>query len=576
MPEPQPIIHFIAPRTEVEIRLPDGRVLSGPRGTSIGDFLQPIMPEYEAAPIVGAIVNNELRELTYPIRIESTIQPVTMEDEDGMRIYRRTLTLILEAAFEDLFPTARLTIDHSVAAGGYFCQVSDHPTLSADELERLKTAMFEIVVRDVPLLREKTPLKDAIEHFRNKGHTDKVRLLGHRKKDFLILYRLDKHCDYHHGYMLPSAGYVKWFDLELVEGGFTLRFPRRGSPKEISPVSEFPKMLAAFRRYGELLTTLGIESTGALNDAILAGRDQEIVLVAEARHEQRIAEVAALIAERREQIHVILIAGPSSSGKTTSSKRLSVQLLAHGISPFPLEMDNYFVERERTPLDEEGKFDFESINALDREQLGNDLKRLVAGERVHLPRFNFRAGRQEPGEVVQLQPGQIIIMEGIHGLHPELLPNLPAENTFRIYISALTQLNLDRYNRVSTTDTRLLRRIVRDARERGYSAQETIQRWESVTRGEKRNIFPYQENADIIFNSALVYELSILRPFAEPLLRQVPFGTHEYIEAKRLLALLEWFVPMQREFVPNNSILCEFIGGSILKDFKIWGQAPSH
>ncbi len=567
-----PTIHFTTPRSEVEIHLPDERVLSGPRGASVGEFLQPIANEFDAAPIVGAIVNYELRELTYPIRIESTVQPVTMEDEDGMRIYRRTLTLILEAAFEELFPHARLAIDHSVAAGGYFCQVSDHTVLSIEELARLKTTMQEMVARDEPLVRERTPLENAIEYFQTKGHTDKVRLLAHRKKDFLILYRLGKHCDYHHGYMLPSTGYVKWFDLELVEGGFTLRFPRRGSPKEISPVGDFPKMLAAFRQYGELLATLGIESAGALNDAILARRFQEIVLVAEARHEQRIAEIAALIAERHDQIHVILIAGPSSSGKTTSSKRLSVQLLAHGISPFPLEMDNYFVPREKTPLDEQGNYDFESIRALDREQLENDLQRLIAGERVQLPRFNFHMGRQEPGESVQLQPGQIVIMEGIHGLHPELLPHLPAENTFRIYISALTQLNLDRYNRVSTTDTRMLRRIVRDARERGYTAQETIQRWDSVTRGEKRNIFPYQENADIIFNSALVYELSVLRPFAEPLLRQVPFGTHEYIEAKRLLALLEWFVPMDREIVPNNSLLCEFIGGSILKDFKVWGH----
>ncbi len=575
MPENTSPVHFISPRSEVEIRLPDERVLSGPRGTFVGEFLQPIVEEYAAAPIVGAIVNNELRELTYPIRIESTVQPVTMEDEDGMRIYRRTLTLILEAAFEDLFPTARLTIDHSVAAGGYFCQVSDHATLITEDLARLKTAMQDIVAKDIPLIREKTPLQDAILHFQNKGHTDKVRLLAHRKKDFLILYRLGKHCDYHHGYMLPSAGYVKWFDLELVEGGFTLRFPRRGSPKAISPMAEFPKMLAAFRRYGDLLSTLGIESAGALNDAVLGGRFQEVVLVAEARHEQHIAEVAALIAKRREQIHVILIAGPSSSGKTTSSKRLSVQLLAHGISPFPMEMDNYFVERAKTPLDEAGHYDFESIHALDREQLGHDLQRLIAGERVQLPKFNFRAGHQEPGEVVQLQPGQIVIMEGIHGLHPDLLP-LPAEHTFRIYISALTQLNLDRYNRVSTTDTRMLRRIVRDARERGYTAQDTIGRWDSVTRGEKRNIFPYQENADIIFNSALVYELSVLRPFAEPLLRQVPFGTHEFIEAKRLLALLEWFVPMNREIVPNNSILCEFIGGSVLKDFKVWGTSSSH
>jgi uridine kinase len=569
-PSPSPI-SFVSLRPEVEIQLPDGRVLSGPRDTCAGEFLHLLKDEYPDTPIVGAIVNYELRELTYPIRIESLVQPVTMADEDGMRIYRRTLTLILEAAFEDLFPNARLTIDHSVAAGGYFCQVSEHPALTAEELAALKAAMWDIVAQDLPLIREKVPLQDAIHHFETKGHTDKVRLLAHRKKDFLILYRLGKHCDYHHGYMLPTSGYVQWFDLDPVDEGFTLRFPRRAAPKVVSAPSKFPKMLSSFRRYGELLATLGIESVGNLNDAILANRIQEIVLVAEARHEQRLAEIARRIAARRDKIHVILIAGPSSSGKTTSSKRLSVQLLAQGISPYPLEMDNYFVSRERTPLDERGHFDFESIHALDREQLANDLKRLVAGERVQLPRFNFRLGHQETGDIVQLHPGQIIIMEGIHGLHPELLPNLPAEQTFRIYISALTQLNLDRYNRVSTTDTRLLRRIVRDARERGYTAQDTIKRWDSVTRGEKRNIFPYQENADIIFNSALVYELSVIRPFAEPLLRQVPFGTHEYIEAKRLLALLEWFVPTNREYVPNNSILGEFIGGSILKDFKVWG-----
>ncbi|HNB53503.1 MAG TPA: nucleoside kinase, partial [Anaerolineales bacterium] len=517
---PSSPITFVSLPANVHIQLPDERVLSGPRGTCVGDFLQLIKDEYTDTPIVGAIVNNELRELTYPILIESLVQPLTMADEDGMRMYRRTLTLILEAAFEDLFPTARLTIDHSVAAGGYFCQVSDHAPLTADELDALKTAIWDIIRQDLPLIREKIPLQDAIHHFETKGHTDKVRLLAHRKKDYLILYRLGKHCDYHHGYMLPSSGYVQWFDMDLVEGGFTLRFPRRSTPKAVAPPSEFPKMLASFRRYGELLASLGIESVGNLNDAILANRIQEIVLVAEARHEQRLAEIASLIAERRDQIHVILIAGPSSSGKTTSSKRLSVQLLANGISPYPLEMDNYFVEREKTPRDENGNFDFECINALDRERLADDLKRLVAGERVQLPRFNFRAGRPEPGDTIQLQPGQIIIMEGIHGLHPDLLPSLPAENAFRIYISALTQLNLDRYNRVSTTDTRLLRRIVRDARERGYTAFDTIQRWDSVTRGEKRNIFPYQENADIIFNSALVYELSILRPFAEPLLRQ--------------------------------------------------------
>lgn len=395
-------ISFVPLPANVHIQLPDQRVLTGPRGTCVGDFLKLIQDEYADNAIVGAIVNNELRELTYCIHIESLVQPLTMADEDGMRMYRRTLTLILEAAFEDLFPTARLTIDHSVAAGGYFCQVSDHPPLTAEELDTLKAAMWDIIRQDIPLIREKVPLQDAIHHFESKGHTDKVRLLAHRKKDYLILYRLGKHCDYHHGYMLPSSGYVQWFDLDLVEGDFTLRFPRRADPQEVSAPSKYPKMLSSFRRYGELLTALGIESVGVLNDAILANRIQEIVLVAEARHEQRLAEIASLIAARRDEIHVILIAGPSSSGKTTSSKRLSVQLLAHGISPYPLEMDNYFVSREETPRDEQGNFDFESLYALNRAQLADDLKRLVAGERVQLPRFNFVLGQQEPGDIVQL------------------------------------------------------------------------------------------------------------------------------------------------------------------------------
>ena len=282
------------------------------------------------------------------------------------------------------------------------------------------------------------------------------------------------------------------------------------------------------------------------------------------------AEIAGQITERRDLLRIILISGPSSSGKTTFSKRLSVQLLSHGISPFPVEMDNFFVDREHTPRDEEGKFDFEALEALDIAQLDKALRRLVAGEEVQLPRYNFKAGRQETGDLVHLDPGQLIILEGIHGLNPNLLPNFPTEQTFRIYVSCLTQLNLDYHNRISTTDTRLIRRIVRDARERGYTARDTISRWESVRNGEKRNIFPYQENADVMFNSALAYELSALKPIAEPLLRQVPYGCAEYIESKRLLAFLEWFLPIEGDLIPDNSILREFTGGSILKEFKIW------
>ncbi len=299
-------------------------------------------------------------------------------------------------------------------------------------------------------------------------------------------------------------------------------------------------------------------------------RGNEVILVSEALHEQHVTDLARQVADRKDEIRVVLIAGPSSSGKTTFSKRLAVQMLAYGIAPFPLAMDNYFIDRELTPLNEEGQPDFESIRALDRERLDRDLRHLIAGESVLLPHYNFRSGKSEQGDLVELRSGEIVIMEGINGLNPELFPHLPATQTFRIYVSALTQLNLDRHNRISTTDTRLIRRIVRDARERGYSAQQTIQRWESVRRGEKRYIFPYQENADVMFNSALVYELSVLKPFAEPLLRQVQVGSPEYIEAKRLLALLEWFLPLDSDLIPDNSILREFIGGSILQEFTLW------
>jgi uridine kinase len=330
-------------------------------------------------------------------------------------------------------------------------------------------------------------------------------------------------------------------------------------------------LLAAFLQYGEWLNKLGIENVSALNDAIQAGRSDQVILVSEALHEQYLAEIARRFAQQPET-SIILIAGPSSSGKTTTSRRLAVQLLALGISPFPMELDNYFLSRDQTPLDEEGNPDFEAIEALDLPLLAEDLQKLVRGEKVQLPRYNFRSGLSEAGEEVQLMHGEPIILEGIHGLNPQLIPESLSAKAFRIYVSALTQLNLDRHNRVSTTDTRLVRRIVRDARERGYSAAQTISRWESVRRGEKRHIFPFQENADVMFNSALAYELAALKPFAEPLLRQVPYGTPEYIEAKRLLAFLEWFLPLDVAFVPGTSIVREFLGGSILKNFTIWKE----
>lgn len=560
---------FVDPRQSVEIHLPDERVISGPRNAPLGNFLN-LLETKNSPPIVGGIVNGELRELTYPIKMDAVVQPITMADTDGGRIYRRSLIFLLEVAFHDLFPDASLTVDHSVAFGGYYCQVSDHDPLSPRELKQIEDRMRALVKADLPFERQIVPLDQAIAYFKEQGEDDKVRLLSNRTKNYLTLYQLADRCDYHHGYLVPSTRYLKWFELNPTEDGFTLRFPRRYTPTKIQPLPKYPKLLAAFRQYSDWLNRLGISSVGALNEAITQKRINELILVSEALHEQQIAEIAAQIAARRDNVRVILIAGPSSSGKTTFSKRLTVQLLARGISPYPVELDNYFVDRELTPRDEKGNPDFESINTLNRARLSHDLKHLIAGETVQLPRFDFISGKSLPGSEIQLQPEQILILEGIHGLNPALIKDIAESTTYRIYVSALTQLNLDRHNRISTTDTRLLRRIVRDSRQRGYTAWQTIQRWESVQSGEKKYIFPYQENADIMFNSALVYELSALKPLVEPLLRQVPYGTMEYVEAKRLLAFLEWFIPIGSQVIPDNSILREFLGDSIMENIGIW------
>jgi uridine kinase len=562
-------ISIISPRSSVEIHLPDGRVLSGPRGSKIGEFLGTLDLE---AQVVGAIVNGDLRELTYPIAIESRVIPVTMSDPDGARIYRRSLTFLLEMAFNELFPEAVLYVDHSVASGGYYCQITERAPLSESEIEALKVHMQELVNADLPFERREIPIKEAIEYFRSRGYEDKVRLLSYRRKSYLTLYILGDRMDYHHGYMVPSTGYLKWFDLVYTEGGFTLRYPRRHKPNELLPMPEYPKLLGTFLQYGDWLAKLGIENVGALNNAIQSGRSDQVVLVSEAFHENNLARIANQVVDQLERSRIILIAGPSSAGKTTTSRRLTVQLLALGVSPFPLELDNYFLDRDKTPLGSDGKPDFESIDALDLPLLADNLQRLTRGEEVQLPRYNFKTGLREDGELIRLRNGQPLILEGIHGMDPRLIPANLSGESFRIYVSALTQLNLDRHNRVSTTDTRLVRRIVRDARERGYTAAQTIERWESVRRGEKRHIFPFQENANVMFNSALAYELAALKPYAEPLLRQVPHGTPEYIEAKRLLAFLEWFLPLDISFVPGTSIVREFLGGSILKNFTIWKE----
>jgi uridine kinase len=563
--DPQaPDIHPAEPRDTAQVWFDDGRVFEGPVGTPLEAFINVAGSDPEA-PTVAALIDNELRELTY--RVEVT--PITMASSDGFRIYRRSLAFLLVTAVHELYPGVTVYVDHSLTFGGYFCQVQGREDFSAEELALIEARMHEIVAENEPILKTRVPLSDAVALFEARGDDDKVGLLSRRRKSYLTLYKLRGFRDYFHGYMVPSTGYLSVFSLHPYPPGFILRFPRTNPPMQLQPIVEYPKLVSVFREYGEWMALMGIHDVGCLNEVIASERVREVVLVAEALHEQRVARIAEEIASRQGQVRLVLIAGPSSSGKTTFSKRLSIQLLANGLRPFSLEMDNYFVDREKTPRDEQGQYDYESLGALDVPLFNRDLLRLQNGEEVTLPRYNFRTGLREIGDKVRLQPDHVILVEGIHGLNPNLVPDIPPEISYRVYVSALTQLNIDKHNRVPTTDTRMIRRIVRDAAYRGYSAQETISRWGSVRRGEKRWIFPFQEHADVMFNSALLYELAVLKPFATPLLLQVKLGSTEHVEAKRLMAFLEWFEPLAPDLVPDNSILREFVGGSILSDFHV-------
>ncbi len=560
------------PRPLIQARFPDGRLLEGPPGTPLAEFVRAAAPDGHA---IAALLNGKLRELTAPLTIDSEVSAVTTTSTDGVRIYRRGLVFLLVTAAAEVFPEVEVYVEHSAAtSGAYYCAAHGRDPFTPDELKLIEARMREIVERDEPFIKTQVPLTNAIELFKARGEDDKVRLLSHRKKDSLVLYRLRNYADYHQGYMPPSAGYLKHFALHAFPPGFMLQFPHQSRPDELDAIAPYPKLFAVFEEAGNWLDRLGLRDVGALNDAIVAGRLPEISLVAEALHSARIARIAADIAAQRDRIRVVLIAGPSASGKTTFSKRLAVQLLANGLRPFPIGLDDYFLDRARTPRDASGQLDYESLLALNVARFNENLLALMAGQTVQLPHYNFLTGQGEPGHTVTLGPETVIIIEGIHGLNPALVPDLPAERLYRVYISALTQLNLDRHNRVSTTDGRLIRRLVRDAATRGYSARDTLRRWDSVMRGEKQNIFPFQENSDAIFNSALAHELAVLRPLAEPLLLSVRPDTPEYVEANRLLSFLHWFRPAPADHVPTNSILREFISPPTLFDQWDWTHLP--
>jgi uridine kinase len=567
-----PEVRPAKPRRTAQIRLPDGRIYQASVGTQLESYFKAIDFDLPAA-IVAAHINGELRELTYHIMSDSDVRPITLADSDGMRIYVRSLTFLMITVMEEIFPDADITVDYGLNFGGLYCVVAGRPSFTADELKRIEDRMREMVDADMPIGKARIPVEEALCHFEAEGYTDKANLLKTRKKGYLTLYMLGNARDYFHGYMVPSTGYLKQFALRPYGPGFVLQYPRREMPTVIQEPREYPRLVAVFNEYGDWMRVMRVSNVGELNSAYEAGRMQEVILVSEALHEQRIARIASEIAQRQPEVRTVFIAGPSSSGKTTFSKRLSIQLLANGIHPVPLGLDDFLVNREDSPRDENGDYDFESLHVLDLPLFNSTLNKLIQGQEVMLPHFNFITGKREDAGTIRIGRDEVIIIEGIHGMNPELVRDIPAECVYRVYLSALTQLNVDRHNRVPTTDTRLIRRIVRDATQRGYSATETLGRWESVRRGEKRWIFPHQEHADVMFNSALVYELAVLKPFAEPLLLQVKPRTREHIEAKRLLSLLEWFISVPPDHIPDNSILREFIGGSILRNYVPYSDA---
>lgn len=523
--------------------------------------MQAAYPE-AVVPAMAAVVGGELRELSFPLREDASVRPVFLTDSEGIRIYTRSLSFLLAAAVHTLYPEARLIIDHSAPFGGYYCRVARRPPFTAEELQRIEAHMRDLVRTSAPIVREEVPLAEAQARLRAQGLANKAELLAQGAAGPTVpLYRLGEFRDYLFGPMVPSAGLLRQFALAPYPRGFVLRFPRRERPTELAPAEDYSPLLQVFEEYGRWLELLGVYDAYTVNEAVRTGRMTELILVSEALHNQRIARIAEAIANHPASPRLILIAGPSSSGKTTFTKQLAIQLLSLGLRPYPVSMDDYFLPRDE--MARRGLTDFDDVAAVETTLFHRHVEELLSGKPVRLPRFNFFTGMREEGSELHLKKDAILLVEGLHCLNPLLLPPGLEDQAFRIYASALTQLNLDDHVRMSTTDTRLLRRIVRDAAFRGYTAEETLRMWDNVRRGEKRFVFPYQGQADVMFNSALVYEWSVLRTRAEPLLLQVRHPRLR-LSAERLLEELRWYTPYPGDEIPATSILREFIGGGIL------------
>lgn len=540
-----------------------GETRSYPVGTTYREIAADYRDRY-ADDILLALNNNRLRELNHKAE-PGIVTFVTAAEKAGRKAYRRSVTLLLQKAVDNLYTGKKLQIHvrHSIGQG-YYCEADSEEPVAFDReaLLRIKLEMMRLADQDLPIIKRVIPTDEAVALFGSLGMKDKESLFRYRRSSNVNIYDLDGYVDYYYGYMVPSTGYLKYFDLLLYQKGFMLLFPDRRNTRmipEFRPSNQLFRTLAEAVRWGD---TMGISTVGALNDAVAAGRLQEIILIQEALMERKIGSLAETIAARPEN-KFIMIAGPSSSGKTTFSHRLSIQLAALGMKPHPVPLDDYYLDRSLTPRDENGNYDFECLEALDVERFNQDMSRLLAGEEVELPIFNFKTGKREPvGRNMKLGQEDVLVIEGIHGLNEKLSYALPRDSKFRIYISPLTQLNIDEHNCLPTTDGRLLRRIVRDARTRATAAEDTIAMWPSVRRGEEKYIFPFQEGADVMFNSAHIYELSVLKIYAEPLLSGIDRSSPEYIEAKRLLKFLDYFLPVSGEQIGPNSIIREFIGGS--------------
>ena len=544
----------------------NGKMRQYPVGITFGEIAGVYQKDYPHQ-IALAVRNGKIMELFKKVDMDCTVEFLTLADDTGNKTYNRTATIILMKAINEVVGTDKIEqIKMEFAIGnGYYCSKKGDFEITDELIEKIKAKMWEYVRKDIRIIKKSMPLDEANVIFAEQKMTDKVRLFKYRGSSSVNVYNLDGYYDYYYGFMLPSTGYVKYFDLQKYESGLVLILPEKENPTVLEEFKPLPKLFHSMEISSDWGEKLGVDTVSDLNDQIRKGRFNELVLVQEALQERRISEIASEIVSRG-KVKFVMIAGPSSSGKTSFSHRLSVQLRTHGLTPHPIGVDDYFVDREKTPKQPNGDYDFECLEAIDTKLFNDDMCALLAGERIELPTFNFVTGKREyKGDYKQLGPDDILVIEGIHGLNDKMSYALPAESKYKIYISALTTLNIDEHNRIPTTDGRLLRRIVRDARTRGASAKRTIQMWPSVRRGETENIFPFQESADSMFNSALIYELAVLKQYAEPLLYNIVPGEPEYFEAVRLLKFLSYFLGVSTEELPKHSIVREFVGGSCFR-----------